>query len=86
MAFPLGRIVVTRAAFERFNLLELERCLRRHAAEDWGDVPAEDAAANEAALVTGSRLLSAYELKQGTLWIITEADRSYTVMMTPEEY
>jgi hypothetical protein len=61
--------------------------LRRHISGDWGDVPAEDAQANEDALQTGARLLSAYTLSSGVkVWVITEADRSSTTIMLPEEY
>jgi hypothetical protein len=46
-------------------------CLFRHAVGDWGEVPAEDQAANDHALVTGERLLSAYTLTDGTtVWVI----------------
>ena len=61
--------------------------LARHVAGDWGDVDAEDRAANERALKDGSRLLSAYELPTGErVWIITEADRSATTLLLPHEY
>jgi hypothetical protein len=61
--------------------------VRRHASGDWGDVSAEDRRANEDALTTGARLFSAYQLPAGRrLWIITEADRSVTTVLRPEEY
>lgn len=60
---------------------------RRHARGDWGDVCDHDHALNEAALQDGSRLMSVYTLTSGNkLWIITEADRSATTILTPEEY
>jgi hypothetical protein len=35
----------------------------------------------------GSRVFSAYELRDSTrIWIITEADRSVTTILLPEEY
>ena len=59
----------------------------RHMASDWGDVEDADAQANELALVTGERLLSAYRLPNGDrLWVITEADRSRTTVLLPSEY
>lgn len=59
----------------------------RHSASDWGDLTAEDLDANEDALVTGARLLSAYELpNKERLWIITEADRQSTTVLLPSEY
>lgn len=62
--------------------------LHRHLSGDWGDVCAEDAQANEEALQTGARLLSAYHLAapRVKVWIITEADRSVTTFLLPEEY
>ena len=61
--------------------------LRRHAAGDWGDVSAEDKALNDQAILDGDRLLSAYRTTKGTkLWIITEADRSVTTILLPDEY
>ena len=64
----------------------------RHAKGDWGIVDAEDAALNDESLKDGSRLLSAYVLKDGTkIWIITEAEgdngkREATTILLPEEY
>jgi hypothetical protein len=62
--------------------------LARHANCDWGELSVEDLAANELALLTGRRLLSSYDLPdgQGKVWIITEADRSATTILLPDEY
>jgi hypothetical protein len=61
--------------------------ITRHAAGDWGEVCAEDAALNEAALERGERVLSAYRLGDGRkVYVVTEADRSYTTAMLAEEY
>ena len=61
--------------------------LSRHARGDWGSVCEEDAELNNQALIDGSRLLSSYSLKDDTkLWIITEADRSSSTLLLPEEY
>ena len=61
--------------------------LVRHIAGDWGDVGEHDRRENELSLVRGFRLLSAYTLNSGTkIWIITEADRSATTVLLPEEY
>ena len=89
LLFALGQIVATPGA-----LAELENCsgnplhlLARHATGDWGEVDAEDRAANERAIGTGERILSAYLLASGErLWIITEADRSVTTILLPSEY
>jgi hypothetical protein len=59
----------------------------RHLAGDWGDISKKDAAENELSLKEGFRLLSAYGLPTGCkIWIITEADRSATTILLPEEY
>jgi hypothetical protein len=61
--------------------------LARHASGDWGDVPPEDIKENELSLKHDWRLLSAYTRKSGTkIWVITEADRSSTCILLPEEY
>ncbi|HLM81559.1 MAG TPA: hypothetical protein VK302_13140 [Terriglobales bacterium] len=61
--------------------------LVRHIAGDWGDVDEDDHRENQLSLIHGFRLLSAYTLKSGTkIWIITEADRSVTTILLPEEY
>ena len=61
--------------------------LARHARGDWGDVDAEDWKLNDAAVREGSRILSAYTTLNGErVWVITEADRSATTILLPEEY
>ena len=92
--FNLGQTVATPGALEalrRNNTNGLEY-LRRHASGDWGIVCEEDKQANNDALCTGARLLSAYFLPDETkLWIITEAEdergnRLATTFLLPEEY
>ena len=61
--------------------------LTRHVSGDWGEVPSEDIQENELSLQHGFRLLSAYRTSAGEkLWVITEADRSSTCILLPEEY
>jgi hypothetical protein len=87
--FPLGRIVATPGALRTLNEAAESPLplLRRHAHGDWGDLHPDDNLANERALRTGMRLLSAYVLPtEERIWIITEADRSVTTVLTPEEY
>jgi hypothetical protein len=61
--------------------------LERHLAGDWGELDEHDRRENEVSLAHGCRLLSAYNLSNGTrLWIITEADRSATTLLLPSEY
>lgn len=61
-------------------------CLGRHKYGDWGVVDASDAKANDLAVENGGRLLSAYDIDDTRIWIITEADRSCTTILLPEEY
>ncbi len=85
----LGQIVSTPGA-----LVALEKAgrmpaefLARHRSGDWGEVDPEDWQANNEALSSGGRLLSAYTIGEGVrVWIITEADRSSTCVLLPEEY
>ena len=87
-AFQLGKVVITPGATELAEEgLNLVVLLARHARKDWGDLCEEDSAANERALTEGSRIFSAYRLEDGNrVWIITEADRSSTCILLPEEY
>jgi len=61
--------------------------LNRHLSGDWGDVEEHDRRENELSLQRGWRILSWYQLSSGTrVWLITEADRSVTTFLLPEEY
>jgi hypothetical protein len=61
--------------------------IRRHARRDWGEIDSEDWNANDRALLHGGRLFSAYHSARGVrFWVITEADRSVTTVLLPEEY
>lgn len=87
--FELGQVVATTGAYLAMkesgdNPAEY---LARHITGDWGNVPPEDAAENELSVREGFRILSSYRLSDGTrIWIITEADRSVTTFLLPEEY
>jgi hypothetical protein len=53
----------------------------------WGIVGREDKQENEFSIKNGFRLLSAYMTTNSEkIWIITEADRSVTTILLPEEY
>jgi hypothetical protein len=59
----------------------------RHVSGDWGDLNESDRQENELSVREGFRILSAYRMSDGTrFWIITEADRSVTTVLLPEEY
>ena len=86
---PLGRIVATPGLL---RLLAEHQCsfmpfLQRHAFGDWGDLEHEDKLLNDLAVRTNERVLSSYRVTDlEKIWIITEADRSLTTMLLPEEY
>lgn len=87
--FPLGRVVATPGALRALQEAGESPSfyLSRHARGDWGDVCPEDSAENTLALREGFRIMSVYETAKGTrLWIISEADRSVTTLLLPEEY
>ena len=88
--FDLGRVVATPGAMDLLvrageNPAHL---LERHASGDWGQVPPEDARENEQSLKYGWRLMSSYPVGDAgeRIWVITEADRSITTILLPEEY
>ncbi|MBM4091908.1 MAG: hypothetical protein FJ276_21130 [Planctomycetes bacterium] len=87
--FPLGRVLATPGALAALaDSSQLPReFLRRHALGDWGELSDADTEANEEGLVHDDRLLSSYRTRLGVrIWIITEADRSSTTLLLPEEY
>lgn len=87
--FPLGRTVATRGAVELMQRLGISpsALLDRHASGDWGDLDDADKQDNALSLREGLRILSAYKVGKGEkFWVITEADRSVTTILLPEEY
>ena len=84
--FPLGQVAITANASLRLSTEEALTALRRHASGDWGDLSPEDAMANDSALREGGRLLSAYGQGTHRFWVITEADRSLTTLLLPDDY
>lgn len=86
--FPLGALLFTRSIDDlvREGQIDAFFYLHRHLCGDWGDIDAEDWAANNMALHSGDRLLSAYQVTEDLrFWIITEADRSVTTLLLPDE-
>ena len=84
--FPLGHLVITTNAQAQLGPDDVQRAITRHVSGDWGDVCPDDACANDQALEYGDRLLSVYGEGERTFWIITEADRSVTTVLMPEDY
>ena len=84
---PLGKTVITSNALACLHLADVNHAIVRHSRGDWGEVGPEDKAENELSLQEGFRLLSAYTDRNGTkFWVITEADRSATTVLLPEDY
>lgn len=87
--FPLGQIVATPGVLDAFQEASQtpREFLARHRVGDWGDLDDEDKAENEISVKHGFRIFSAYHLSDGTrIYVITEADRSVTTLLLPEEY
>jgi hypothetical protein len=85
--FALGRMVITPNARDTLHPEDIPVALARHASGDWGDMDEHDRQENEFSLARGLRLLSIYHDRNKTqFWIITEADRSATPILLPEDY
>ena len=85
--FPLGNVYLTagEAALE-LDPDQIGTLLHRHQCGDWGDLDGEDKQANDRDLKCGERLLSRYETETGTLYVVTERDRSTTTVLLRSEY
>ena len=85
--FKLGDLYATPGVLEETTTIERFEALQRHLSKDWGDVCEEDWELNDEAVEMGYRILSAYTTSKGIkFWVITEADRSATTILLPDEY
>ncbi len=89
--FPLGATHITPGAHDLLVAAGVAPAalLARHVAGDWGDIPPEDVRENALSLRAGFRLVSSYPVGDdptARVWVITEADRSSTLLLLPEEY
>ena len=92
--FELGNVCATPGAIDALkkNGVTASNLLNRHLVGDWGKLPTSDVKANEDAIAGNdpeqwARVLSSYPLADGSkVWIITEADRSVTTLLLPDEY
>ena len=86
--FALGQIVATPGALELMKAQGIDglALLSRHVTGDWGDLDKADKQENELSVHKGFRILSAYGRGDQKLWVITEADRSVTTILRPDEY
>jgi len=83
--FELGNIVATIGVNTLMKNMIFE-LLERYKNSDFGDLCKEDKEANDEALEKGYRLMGSYTIPEQKIWIITEADRSVTTVLLPEEY
>lgn len=85
--FRLGKIASTPNALDHLTQADILRAIGRHQAGDWGDVGENDRQQNELALKQGGRLWSVYHAANDRkFWLITEANRSATTVLMPEDY
>ncbi len=88
--FSLGRVMATPRALSALDEASVDplALLHRHAAGDWGEIPACDAKENERSLRHGWRVLSSYPIGEdgGKVWVLTEATREATTILLPSEY
>ena len=87
--FDIGALYSTPgalAALEKASIAGIT-LVARHMAGDWREMVEDDQEANRLAIEEGSRIFSSYRLPTGVkVWVITEADRSATTLLLPEEY
>lgn len=88
----LGLLVSTKrindAMLENHDFLtEVNDCLTKYISGDWGNIGAEDKESNDAAVKSGEDMvLASYATSKGTIWILTEWNRSATTVLFPDEY
>ena len=84
--FRLGKIVATANALQQLTPEDILAGIQRHQAGDWGELGSADSQANERSLRQGLRLSSLYRAGNGQkFWLITEANRSVTSVLLPED-
>ena len=85
--FPLGSLYMTPGVQALLCHADIRAALWRHGSGDWGECCPADAAANEFAIDKYRRIFSVYRTAADVkFWVITEADRSATTVLLPEEY
>ncbi len=87
--FPLGQIVATHGALETLEGAgqSPQEFISRHARLEQGELSDEDYKENLFSVDRHLRIFSAYKTARGVkIWVVTEADRSSTCILLPEEY
>lgn len=82
----LGKIVLTKAITETVPTPLINGLLKRHFIGDDGELCNDDKLANVCAREHNERILSCYFHEGKTIYIITEANRSYTTILYADEY
>lgn len=93
MKLELGEVVLTAGvdgwvgnSDDSGRFWAVTAALTAHKMGEWGDVDAHDAKVNDRALKAGGRIISERTIDDQRVWIITEADRSATTVLFPDEY
>jgi hypothetical protein len=87
--FDTGTLVATPGALEVLDRASQSpgELVTKHVRGEWGDLDADDQKQNRTALREGGRIMSSYKTRLGdVVWVITEADRSSTCILLPEDY
>lgn len=91
MKFKSGQIVATTGIVEETKRNphfseSIKESLKKHLSGDWGCVSVQDSELNDQAIANKDRIFSTYEIFKKKIYIITEADRSATTVLFPDEY
>lgn len=92
MEFETGSVFMTlglsnKAKEDPKNHEEIMTAFERYIDCDWGDLGEEDKEMNDNAIKNNDdRILARYNLSFGSIYIITEYDRSATHLLLVEEY
>ncbi len=84
--FDLGQVVITAHAKDVLDQRDVENAIQRHATGDWGEMCEADKRQNDMAVAQDLRIFSAYDGSGTRFWIITEAERSATTILLPDDY
>ena len=98
MKFKLGKLTWTKTVSEKVEESALfaefvKTSIRRHATGDWGELSKRDKQVNDVSVKMGLSIESNYLLpiklknihEDERIWILTEADRSETIIFFPSE-
>lgn len=94
--FVIGGVVVSDGVLARIghDLSRIRPLVQRHSQGDWGELEAEDAAAQTGQMHTSSvvrgQWMSVYHIDDATVWVLTNsnghAPDTVTTVLLPSEY